>query len=248
MKVIRVTECRGTATLRALLERHPGVDLGVWVPSDRLGMRFLEGGMEREVLQGCVASDGTYGLIELMDNNPLVCAKHGSIPGALATLGLTCLGPLARAEMLAGTPNVAPSFEDDGAELAAALQLEGFSGAVQVTPSTGERRGLLSVRCTVPLRSRSLAEVEELFSELYGRSFFLRPAKVLADNQILGTPFATYSFDAALLESQGVLEIRAAADADGKCGAAQMVHMFNVMAGYEEDLGLFGLPNMEQSS
>jgi N-acetyl-gamma-glutamylphosphate reductase len=247
MKTIRVIECSGSAALRELLERHPGVELGPWKPSDRLAIRFLEADMEREVLQGRVTADGTYGLIELMDNNPLVCAERASIPGALATLGLICLGPLARAEMLAGRPSVAPSFEDDGAELAAALQLEGFSQGVDVSPRAAEGSGLLSARCVAPLRSRSPAEVEELFSELYGRSFFLRPAKVLADDQIAGSPFATYAFDSRRLEAEGVLEVRAVADADGKCGAAQMIHMLNVMAGFEEDLGLSRPANMEQT-
>lgn len=248
MRTIRVVECTGSVALRDLLEKHPGVSLEAWRPSDQPVIRFLEGDTEREVHAGRVADDGCYGLIELMDNNPLVCAQRASVPGALATLGLICLGPLARAEMLAGKPAIEPSFDADGAELAAALRLEGFEEGVHLLPFAGERAGLLSLRCTAPLRSRSAADVGELFAELYGRSFFIRPANVLGEDQLRGSPFATYSLDAGRLEPEGVLEIRAVADADGKCGAAQMVHVFNVMAGFEEDLGLSRRANVEQTT
>jgi len=40
------------------------------------------------------------GLIELIDNNPLVCADDASAPGAIATLALIALGPLARAGLI----------------------------------------------------------------------------------------------------------------------------------------------------
>lgn len=247
MKTVRVTECKGSTALRNLLEKHPGVILEAWQPSDRYAIHFVEEKQERILERGRFADDGTYGLLELMDNNPLVCAQHASVPGALATLGLICLGPLARAEMLASQPTLEPSFEEDPAELEAALRLEGFAGGVRLIPSTGAPQGLISVRCLAPVRNRLAAELEELYEELYGRSFFLRPASVLKDETIVGTPFGTYTLDARRLESEGVLEVRAAADAEGKCGAAQMVHMFNVMAGFEEDLGLSRLVNMEQT-
>jgi len=247
MRTIPVIECSGSVALRDLLEKHPGARLEAWRPSDRPLIRFIEGDVERELDEGSVAADGSYGLIELMDNNPLVCAQRASVPGALATLGLICLGPLARAEMLAEKPTIEPSFGVDGAELAAALRLEGFEEGVRLLPSAGERVGLVSVRCTAALRARSAGDVGELFAELYGRSFFVRPANVLGEEQLSGSPFATYSLDAARLEAEGILEVRAAADADGKCGAAQMVHMFNVMAGFEEDLGLSRIANVEQT-
>jgi len=247
MRTLRVVESSGSVALRDLLEKHPRVKLEGWRPSEQLMIRFIEGGAERTLEQARISQDGTYGLIELMDNNPLVCAERASVPGALATLGLICLGPLARAEMLTAEPTVEPSFNEDAEELVAALRLEGFHGGVHLAPSTGERAGLLSVRCIAPLRAHSGAEVEELFAELYGRSFFLRPAKERGEDQILGSPYATYSLDAARLKGERVLEVRAIADADGKCGAAQMIHVFNVMAGFEEDLGLSRLPNMEQT-
>lgn len=247
MKTIRIIECTGSVALRDLLKRHPGVALEEWRPSEHLVIRFLEGEMQRTLEQGRVADDGTYGLIELMDNNPLVCTEHASVPGALATLGLICLAPLARAGMLAPQPTVEPSFQEDVAELNAALRLEGFSDGVRVASSGGSRQGLLTLRCVAPVRTRNAAEVEELFAELYGRSFFLRPASVLKDDEVAGTPFGAYKLDASRIESDGVLEVRAAADADGKCGAGQMVHGFNVMAGFEEDLGLSPLANVEQT-
>jgi N-acetyl-gamma-glutamylphosphate reductase len=45
-------------------------------------------------------------------------------------------------------------------------------------------------------------------------------------------------------DNASLLTIQVLADRDGKCGAAQVVHMMNVMAGFEETLGLeYGRPN-----
>jgi hypothetical protein len=51
-----------------------------------------------------------------------------------------------------------------------------------------------------------------------------------------GEPFALYRLSLMHDQPESLLKIQVIADKDGKCGAAQIVHAFNVMCGFEESL------------
>lgn len=77
------------------------------------GIRFQQGAWERRI-EADRPDLPVKGLIELMDNNPIVCADEMSVPGPASTLALIALGPLLRAGAPLEPPSIAFSFEDSG--------------------------------------------------------------------------------------------------------------------------------------
>lgn len=89
--------------------------------------------------------------------------------------------------------------------------------------------GLVAVG--VPLEAgASAADIEELYDEAYGRSFLAMRAEC-------AHPLAaSYSVDSR----EGAPVVRFASRREGKAGAAQVVQALNVMAGFEDSLGIDG--------
>jgi N-acetyl-gamma-glutamylphosphate reductase len=211
--------------------------------SDRV--LFSNGTWNREVLigePGHEAINGSlYGLVELVDNNPLVCADVFSVPSPGATLGLIGLGPLVRAGLILEDPVVQLSFESEAADLQAGLHEVGWSGGVVLSSDPQE---LSSVRAAVCMAEIDLmddfSDLDGLFEESYGRSFFVRGVDALEwdAEQVRGLDHAAYSLRVSPFEDRALVTVLVMADVDGKCGAGQVVHAMNVMCGFEECLGL----------
>lgn len=238
----------GPRILREILHRHPGVDVMDWLEHESVVIAFVEENHMRFAVQGVPAIEGPYGLVELMDNNPLVCAKRASCPGPAATLVLIALGPLARAEMLLAPPTITFNFDGGYDEINPALATEGWNRGYSIAPAIApkDERGLEAI-VEAPLRQDVAQEdVETLFEDLYARTFFIRPAGALPEQAIVGSPFARYEFLDFTTEPSPRIRIRVLADRHGKAGAAQAVHILNIMAGFEEDLGLTEPVDMEQ--
>lgn len=239
---IMETRAGGTERLRTLLTKHPGIGLEAFEISDHLRIEFRQGDWVREVVAGHPGIEGPYGLVELMDNNPLVCADRASCPGAAATLALIGFGPLIRAGLILERPSALFSFDGDYDEVDAALASMGWPSGATCAGNPVPLGGVVSVTCVASVRvPKDVDEIEGLFDEAYGRSFFVRRVGIdqLDENEVRGAPYALYSL--ALTQGEeglGTLRIQVVADLDGKCGSAQLVHMFNVMAGFEEDLGI----------
>src|SRR5215218_131169 len=83
--------------LLELLRNHPRV--AEVTTSDEPCLAFHQGPWNRRVLSGD-PTPALAGLVELMDNNPLVCADEASVPDPASTLALIALGPLIRAGLL----------------------------------------------------------------------------------------------------------------------------------------------------
>ena len=82
----------GDPHARDLLHKHPRVAI---VEDDGLpGIRFDVGSWKRIVSAGRPELP-TSGLVELMDNNPMVCADEVSVADPVSTLALIDAGPLA---------------------------------------------------------------------------------------------------------------------------------------------------------
>lgn len=228
--------------LQQLLEGHPIFQVE---GEESNGICFHRENWNRQVLvgePGFEAINGAlYGLIELCDNNPLVCADVFSVPSPEATLALIGLGPLVRAGLLIEDPVVQLSFTPLYDDLEESLRLEGFSGEVVAAVDDQDLGSVLAAVCMaeIPLMD-NYDEIDELYNEAYGRSFFVRPVDALYwdAEQVRGLDHAVYSLRVSLGEDRALVTCLVMADAQGKCGPAQIVHAMNVMCGFEECLGL----------
>ena len=96
--------------IRSLLAAHPKVSSVE--ESSNPGIEFQIGSWDRRVEIGNPDLE-VSGLVELIDNNPMVCADYMSVPDPLSTLALVALGPLAWAGMILERPTVISSVEGD---------------------------------------------------------------------------------------------------------------------------------------
>ncbi|MBS1707538.1 MAG: hypothetical protein JSS65_02325 [Armatimonadetes bacterium] len=224
--------------LAALLGRHPEVQWGTGAPTEGR-ITWDQRGWQRTLAFDSRLGQ-VSGLIELADNNPFVCADVASVPTPLTTLALIALGPLARAGLVAEAPVLLSSFASDAPDLdreLAAIGLQ-FDMVVQVEPQ--DLGSVLAIAAMVEVPTlQDMSEIDGLFDECYGRSFFVQEAAGEWDTALIaGKPGAVYRLRQTPGDPNTLLTVQVMADRDGKCGAAQVVHTFNVMCGYEEFIGL----------
>jgi hypothetical protein len=220
--------CPDRPVLRALLGAHPGVAL---LPKPTVHLQWKQGDWRREVVDDPLACE-LRGLVEIVDNNPLVCADRFAVPGPTATLALVALAPLARAGILVGPPTVsATGAITERPAITALLADLGFVDGL--TTESAEEPGQCEVIATI--QPASPADLEALFEETYSRSFYVRLVPNAHAAVVGGRAYAACS---VLAEAPDRLRISVVSDPEGKCGAAQVVHAMNVMVGFEEDLGI----------
>lgn len=223
--------------LRRLLDSHPGVRL---IPeASPVGELLWSNGTWNRRLSA-TGPDGVGGLVELADNNPLVCADSASFPTGGASLALIALGPLIRAQLIVADPVLAFTFEPEIESVREWMKADGWPGDLVISAEPqdlGSVRGLTSfVEIATPEDWRA---IDELFAEAYGRSFYVRVADDPWDpRSVAGGAHAIYRLRMTPDEPVSLLTVQVAADVDGKIGAAGLVHAFNVMNGFEECLGL----------
>lgn len=232
--------CGSIPGLEDLLRAHPRVDevsLG-----GAAALEFSLDGWNRSIVVGGVPADAA-GLIETLDNNPLVCADVVSVPSPGATLALIGLAPLARSGLLQESPLVQSTLPIDPEELSTLLAGEGWEGGFSLDCEPVDLRG--AAACTVMAVVSTQERIEDfdgLYTEFYGRSLYVRND---ADSPwdvelVLGKPFALYRLRITEDAPDSLLTVQTMADLNGKCGAAQIVHAMNVMCGLEESLGISG--------
>lgn len=224
--------------LRSLLEGHPFVEVAERVEGEA-SLLFSRGDWQRSVWQG--RASGLAGLVELTDNNPLVCADDFSVPSPLATLGLIALGPLLRAGLVAGDIVLQGAGLPFGDDLLASLEQEGLQHPLTLSLEEEgfEDVAVLNAFVPVPLLE-DWRMLDELYEEAYGRSFYVRSS---GDDPwdvslVHRRPWASYDLRLTTGEDSGLLTVRAMADGKGKLGPCQVLHAFNVMCGFEECLGI----------
>lgn len=185
--------------------------------------------------------EALYGLPELVDNNPLVCADHFSVPDAASTLALIALGPLARASIIVEAPSVIFSFEIDPNEVHLALDHAGVPEGASIVVDAPVHTTVLACSAMAVIETpESLAMLDDLYEEAYGRCFFVREVESgsLQPESVANQPFAHYALRITPGEATSLLTVQVLADRNGKCGAAQLVHTLNIMCGFEESLGI----------
>jgi hypothetical protein len=223
--------------VRVCLARHP--DVREVKVGDHPGVHFQIGNWSRNVWVGKPDLE-VAGLVELMDNNPMVCADETAVPDALSTLALIALGPIAWAGMILEPPSVVSSIDGDEDLLAEFLKSAGWHGGADLHY---EERNLGGVCAAMAMASiptpADWSEIDDLYDERYGRSFFVRldQESEWEPSLVAGKPHAAYRLSYTPGDLASLLSIQVLADRHGKCGAAQVVHAMNVMAGFEESLG-----------
>lgn len=229
--MIRVVRPSNPVLVR-LLSGHPEVELVSGACSGALCLS--QDGWERRLVVGDPAIEAG-GLVELADNNPMVCADVVGVPGPVATLALVSLGPLVQAGLLLEEPvmQVAGAAPEDVA---------GFLGrSVLVSYGDEDLRGCVAVNAMAQIATPTdWGEIDELYRERFAHSFYVREHTegVWDVSLVKGRPFALYALSYTQGDGTSLLTIKAMADRDGKCGAAQIVHAMNVMCGFEESLGI----------
>ncbi len=232
--------CGDDDRLVALLRSHPGVS--EVVEGGAQPLEFSSNGLPRRVLVGDREA-GPRGLVELMDNNPIVCADAMSVPSPASTLALICLGPLARAGLLAEPPLLHFSFPADPEDVSNYLATESWNHGALVESGDARVEGVLACSARAVVRTpERLEDVDELYEECFGRAFYVRREEEAewSVQLVAGRPHAVYRLRMVPEAGASLIAVDAMADASGKCGAAQIVHAFNLMAGFEESLGIGG--------
>lgn len=225
--------------LKARLESHPYVELTGGSSGPGL-LVFSRSGRQREARIDRLAEDQVGGLIELMDNNPLVCADQAICPDTASTLALIALGPLARAGLILEPPVLQYSFDTDFSRLPSFVGPMGWNGEILVSPDPQDLRDVVSLNAMVEIATPGEWQaIDDLFAESYSRSFFVREWQGEWDiEHVQGQHAAAYRLRMTPGDENSLLTIQVMADRRGKAGASQLVHMMNVMCGFEESSGL----------
>ncbi len=224
--------------LLGLLKRHPRVQKTELSDSNEL--EFEVGDWHRSIAVGDTTAP-LFGLVETIDNNPLVCADRMSVPDAASTLVLIAILPLIQAGLLLEAPAVMLSFDVDQDLIQRSLDRFKVEGDVAVHAEATDLGGALAATVMAAIRTPDdLDEIDLLYEEQYGRSFYIRRDE---DSEwhpdlVIGKPFALYRLRISTEEAMSILTISVLADREGKCGAAQQIHAMNVMCGFEESLGI----------
>lgn len=184
---------------------------------------------------------GLGGLIELMDNNPMVCESVVLVPDAASTLLLIGLGPLVQAGLLLEEPTVMTNAPYSADHVSAALQSVDWHEGVTFDHQPQDLGSVYAMTIIAAIRNpEQFSDLDELYAERYDRSLYVRHDDLSPwDTELVANkPHAVYRLRITPGEDSSLLTIQVMADRDGKCGAAQMVHLLNVMCGFEESLGI----------
>lgn len=227
--------------LARLLAGHPEVKVGDQSPSPANTLEWDQDGWQRRLLVGDQVAD-VRGLVELMDNNPLVCADTACVPSPVATLVTLALGPVVRAGLVQAEPAIHLAQPTDQPEdVQWHLENLGYKGGafLGVEEADFGRVLVANAMVEIPLMD-DYADIDDLFDEAYGRSFYIhRIDEEEWDTKLVDAkPFAAYRLRLTPGEATALLTVQTMSDRDGKCGACQTLHAFNVMCGFEESLGI----------
>ena len=224
------------AALNAILARHPMVEMSG--ESALPGLQFSSGTWNREIRINDPSLECS-GLVELIDNNPMVCADAVSVPGLMETLALIALGPLAKAQLIVERPILLCNADLSEEVLTEFLRTFGWDEGAMGSVEELDFGDVLVLNALVKIQTPRQVEVlDELFDECYGRSFFVRSDQ---DSEwdirlVAGHPHAVYRLVISEGEEFSLLRVQVMADRNGKAGAAQVVHAMNVMCGLEESI------------
>ena len=229
--------CPPDPALVRLLSRHPRVKLA---SEHSAHVEIDQDGWQRTLAVGNPNIE-VAGLVELMDNNPMVCGDAVSVPGPVATLALVALGPLVRAGILLEEPVMQVGGASEGEDVDGFLKTMAWDQGVAVSYGNEDFGGVVAANVVAEIATPgNWEEIDELFRECYARSFYVEESTDAPwdISLVKGTPMALYRLAYTPGDASSLLTVQVMADREGKCGATQVVHALNVMCGFEECDGI----------
>lgn len=205
-----------------------------------MALAWQVAGRHREVRVGDVDAP-LLGLPELVDNNPLVCADVFSVPDPGATLACMAAGPLILAGLLTESPTMLASVACDAAVVDGFLAAMGWRDGIAIGSAPTNFQGAAAATVMAAIATpECLDDLDDLFRERYSRSFFVVEHNESAWDVefVIGKPYAAYRLRITPDQPTSLLTVQTMADLNGKLGAAQVLHAFNIMNGFEESLGI----------
>jgi N-acetyl-gamma-glutamylphosphate reductase len=171
----------------------------------------------------------------------LVCADNAWVPSAGGALAVLALGPLLEAGLVVEPPAILLSFEDSEEEVAKGLMTVAYNNGFSFNCEDHDLGTVRGAYCIAKFSNpKSFDEIDDIYDERYGRSFFVRRTEdqPWVKELVEGKPWACYRLELSEGESESLLSIHIMADIGGKAGAGQFIHTMNIMCGFEESLGL----------
>ena len=219
----------------ALLKQHPLVHHAEFGPAT--GIEFAVGTWDRSVRIG---THELYGITEFMDNNPMVCADSIGLPSPSVHLSLLALSPILDSGLVVDSPALIISEAIDEDELAFGLSQCGWTQGCAVAVEPMALNGVIAATTMIAIRTPSdPAEIDEIYEERFGRSFYVRPSTdAWSSDLVRCTPYALYRTSLALETGTSLLTVKSMADRRGKLGPTGWIHAMNVMANFEESVGI----------
>lgn len=230
------------ASLAARLQHHPRVANVAIEPDSAWDISFGFDGPQRHLGTAGRTESALFGLVELVDNNPLVCAETFAVlPGAeiLATIALQ---PVLQAGLVLEAPVILTNAPIDETGLSERLDaLLGWKQGAIVEEEPVDLGEVVAVNAIIAIpRMDNFDEIDALFQECYGRTFTIR----LNDSgdwdvkNVLGRDIAEYRLRLSVDESHCLLTVQTMADRNGMLAHGQLIHAMNVMCGFDDALGL----------
>lgn len=195
-----------------------------------------------------------FGLSEIYRKSLVRGAKRAVLPSPVSSVTLVALYPLAKNLLLNSSLELSveiPAGLDNAEELkaTAADEISSQLAAVQLSfdsslkpSSIHERSGSgRGIRSSATLRSYlSLEDLENLYLEIYDDHNFTILSRSKTDiKEVLGTDRIVVSLSK---ETPDTVHIEAIADEDMRGGAAEAVHIMNLLFGLHEKTGMTFLP------
>lgn len=181
------------------------------------------------------------GLVELMDNNPLVCADHAWVPDEATTLFLAAFGPVALSGLVLEAPSVLTNAPIVAEAIENGLHSIAWAEGVTLAAVPDDMGDVYALTCLAKVaQPDDWEELDDIYEERYQKALYIRrdetsdwtPDLVRGKNEIV------YRLRLTLGEGEGLLSIMVMADKNGRCGPKGALHMMNVMCGFEESLGI----------
>jgi len=181
------------------------------------------------------------GVVELMDNNPLVCGYEVSLPSEPYVLPVLAIAPLIQADLLADEPAIHTNLDGEAETLERWLRAHGGTHDVIFSFEPIDLDGVVATTVFAPIKKLDdPSELDQLFAEKYERSFFVRRDETSDwdTSLVKGHPTARFRLRLSVGEDRDLLTIQLMADQARKLGWGRFLHAFNVMNGFEESLGI----------
>jgi hypothetical protein len=229
----------GNSQLVQLLAGHPRVDRAIHEPG-LSGLRF-DGAEGPRLIEIGNAASPFYGLVELMDNNPLLCTDRMSIPSLAGSLALICLGPLLLSGLVQEPPSFITSLEVQESELYEGAAGVGWTEGLTIQTEPVESEGAAFATGMAVIESiEHPEELADLYEERFAKSPLIRMHSDpdWSVPMVAAQPKSIYRIVVSVDEPTSLVSVRAMCDSTGRFQACQLIYAMNVMCGFEDDLGL----------